>query len=140
MFLSAFLSSVLSGTAEQEDLLRYRTYRKLFPVADVALAATALRNRAIAKWARDHPVAVDVHTGEELAVAIAAGVRLRQLTMHADALTDSELTAVVNLGVGRVVAGSVGHIDLLRSLVATITGRRHPHDGQRYANPGRRRK
>ena len=117
MTLSAFLLSVLSATPEQEDLLRYRTYRKLFGVADIALAATALRNRALAKWAREHPVAVDVHTGEELAVAIAAGVRLRQLTMHADALTESELTAAVNLGVGRVVAGSVGHIELLRSVV-----------------------
>ena len=130
--LSAFLLSVLSApgsdgmrdhpsrphSPEQEDLLRYRTYRKLFPVADIALAATALRNRAFAKWAREHPVAVDVHTGEELAVAIAAGVRLRQLTVHAEALTESELTAVVNLGVGRVVAGSVRHIDLLRSVVA----------------------
>jgi diaminopimelate decarboxylase len=139
--LSAFLLSVLSGNTphaqaavrgsddtrdhrsrsqspEQEDLLRYKTYRRSFPMTEIALSATALRNRAIAKWVRDHHVAVDVRTGEELAVAIAAGVRLRRLTLYADALTGSELTAAVNLGVGRVVAGSVQQIELLRSVVA----------------------
>jgi hypothetical protein len=75
--LSAFLLSVLSGNApharaavrgwdgvhdhrsrplsqELEDLRRYETYRKFFPMTEIALAATALRNRAIAKWVRDH--------------------------------------------------------------------------------------
>jgi len=139
--LSAFLLSVLSGntphaqvadrgpddmhiqrtrpvTREEEDLQRCKTYRKSFPMTEIALPATALRNRSIAKWVRDHRVTVDVRSGEELATAIAAGVQLQRLTLYADALSESELRAAVNLGVGRVVAGSVQHIELLRSFVA----------------------
>jgi diaminopimelate decarboxylase len=59
-----------------------------------------------------------VRTGEELATALAAGVRLQRLTLYTDALSESELHAAVNLGVGRVVAASVQQIELLRSVVA----------------------
>jgi diaminopimelate decarboxylase len=87
-------------------------------MTEIALPAPALRTHAIAKWARDHRVAVDVHTGEELVTAIAAGVRLGRMTVFADALSESELRAVVGLGVGRLVAGSVRQIELIRSVVA----------------------
>jgi diaminopimelate decarboxylase len=63
-------------------------------------------------------VAVDVRNGDELAAAIAAGVHLTRVTVYVDALGESELRAAVNLGVGRVVAGSVGQIELLRSVAA----------------------
>lgn len=139
--ISAFLLSVLSGNTphaqvaargsgdmhlhltrplnlEDEDLQRCKIYRKSFPMTEIALPAMALRNRSIAKWVRDHRVTVDVRNGEELATAIAAGVQLQRLTLYADALSESELRAVVNLGVGRVVAGSVQQIELLRSAVA----------------------
>ncbi len=141
MTLSAFLLSVLSGntphaqvadrgsddmhiqrtrplTREEVDLQRCKAYRKSFPMTEIALPATALRNRAIAKWVRDHRVTVDVRSGEELATALAAGVQLQRLTVYADALSESDLYAAANLGVGRVVAGSVQQIELLRSVVA----------------------
>jgi diaminopimelate decarboxylase len=87
-------------------------------MTEIAFPATALKNRSIAKWVRDHRVTVDVRSGEELATAIAAGVQLHRLTLYADALSESELRAAVNLGVGRVVAGSVQQIELLRSTAA----------------------
>lgn len=136
MTLSAFLLSVLSGNTshaqaadrsddgmhplspEQEDLRRCKSYRKFFPMTEIALPATALRNRAIARWVRDHRVTVDVRSGEDLAIAIAAGVHRARLTVYADGLRESDLHAAVNLGVGRVVAGSVQQIELLRSDVA----------------------
>ena len=86
-------------------------------MTEIALPATALRNRAIAKWVRGHRVTIDLRTGEELAIALAAGVRLQRLTLYADALSESELRAAVNLEVGRVVTGSVQQIELLRSVV-----------------------
>jgi diaminopimelate decarboxylase len=139
--LSAFLLSVLSGntphanaadrgsdvmhlprtpspTLDEEELRRCKIYRKSFAMTEIALPATALRNRAIAKWVRDHRVTIDVRTGEELATALAAGVRLQRLTLYADALSESELHAAVNLGIGRVVVASVKQIELLRSVVA----------------------
>jgi diaminopimelate decarboxylase len=139
--LSTFLLSVLSGNAphiqaavrgsdgehghrsralspEQEDLRRCESYRKFFPMTEIELPATALRNRAIAKWVKDHRVAVDVRNGDGLTAAIAAGIHLTRMTVYADALGESELRAAVNLGVGRVVAGSVEQIELLRSVAA----------------------
>src|SRR6202035_3145229 len=106
-----------SPTLDEEELRRCKIYRKSFAMTEIALPATALRNRAIAKWVRDHRVTIDVRTGEELATALAAGVRLQRLTLYADALSESELHAAVNLGIGRVVAASVWHIELMRSAV-----------------------
>ena len=139
--LSAFLLSVLSGNApharaadrgvddmqvhrtsaaapEDAELHRCKTYRSSFATTEIAVPGTTLRNRAIAKWARDHRVAVDLRTGEDVAAALAAGVRLRRLTVYANALGESELRAVVQLGVGRVVVACVQQIELLRSVVA----------------------
>jgi diaminopimelate decarboxylase len=107
-----------ADSAEHDDLRRCKSYRRYFAMTEIALPAPALRTHAIAKWARDHRVAVDVHTGEELVTAIAAGVRLGRMTVFADALSESELRAVVGLGVGRLVAGSVRQIELIRSVVA----------------------
>ena len=139
MTLSAFLMSVLSGNAsraaarasddvhdlrsrlmpvELEYLRRCKTYRKLFPMMEIALPATALTVYSIAKWARDQRVAVDARTGEELAAAVAASVQLRRLTVFADSLSPAELQAVAALGVGRIVVGSVQQIELLRSVVS----------------------
>lgn len=100
------------------DLQRCEFYGRSFPMIEIALPATALRNRSIATWVRDHRVAVDVRAGDELAMAIAAGVQLKRLALYPDALSDAELHAAVNLGVGRIVAGSVQQIELLRSAVA----------------------
>ena len=107
-----------SHTLEEEELQRCKVYRKSLPMTEIALPATALRNRAIAKWVGDQSVTVDVCSGEELAVAIAAGVHLRRLTLFPDRLSESEFRAAVNLGVGRVVAGSFQQVELLRSVVA----------------------
>ena len=140
--LSAFLLSMLSGntphahaavrgsddmrlhrapslSADEEELHRCKVYCKSFPTTEVALPATVLRNRAIAKWVGEHRMTVNVCSGEELAVAIAAGIHLRRLTLFPDVLSESEFRAAVNLGVGRVVVGSVQQIELLRSVVAT---------------------
>ncbi len=139
--LSAFILSVLSGNrthvrttdrgsddthadrslplyADEEGLRLCKAYRRSFPMTEIAFPAKALSNRAIAKWVRDQRVTVDVQTGDELAAAIATGVQLRRLTVYADALSEPELRATVDLGVGRLVISSVQHIELLRCNVA----------------------
>ena len=86
-------------------------------MTEIALPATALTVDAIANWARDRRVAIDVRTGKDLAVATAAGVKFSRITVFADSLSQSELAAVGNLGVGRIVVGSVSEIEVLRSVV-----------------------
>lgn len=86
-------------------------------MTDIVLPAYALRNRAIAKWVRDHRLTVEIRTGEDLAVAIAAGTHLAYLIVHAEELSESDLRATVNLGPGQIVVSSMTHIELLAATV-----------------------
>lgn len=132
MTLSDVFLSVLSGTTphasavRQGDdgqvpplsgpLLRCVIYRRAFSMTEIALPALALRNSAVAKWVRDQDVAVDVHSSEDLGVALAAGVHPARMTAHADGLTANEiLFCAANLGVNRLVVDSTDQVDLLAS-------------------------
>jgi diaminopimelate decarboxylase len=72
-----------------------------------------LGDHAIARWARQHDVAIDVRTTEELGVAIANGVKPTRIVVHGDTLCDTELRCVSNLGVGRVIVGTITQAQLL---------------------------
>ena len=139
MTISGVFHSVLSGTKlngfaarhtvsgepdplERAVLHRCETYRKSFPMTEIALPAYALRNLPVARWARDQRLAIDVRTGKEFAVAIAAGIHPARMTVHADRLSDSELRATANLEPGRVVVNSMSQIELLASAVGRTQG------------------
>jgi diaminopimelate decarboxylase len=107
---------------ERAVLHRCEIYRKSFPMTEIALPAYALRNLPVSKWARDQRLAIDVRTGKEFAVAIAAGIHPARMTVHADRLSDSELRATANLEPGRVVVNSMSQIDLLASAVGRTQG------------------
>ena len=133
MTISGVFLSVLSGTTtraparshtspvlaqpaspEQEALHRCVIYRHAFPMTEIALPALALRNRVVAKWVRDHSLAVDVRSGEELAVAIASGIHPTRMTVYADTLYANEiLFCTANLGVSRLVVSSADQIEQL---------------------------
>jgi diaminopimelate decarboxylase len=104
-----------------EDLQRCEMYRKSFATAEVALPAFALRNRLVAKWVRDHRVAVDLRTGEDLAIAIAAGIHPSRLSLDADWMSESDLRVAARLGIGLIRVGSMKHIESLE----TVDYRRH---------------
>ena len=83
-------------------------------MTEIALPALALRNRVVAKWVRDHGLAVDVRSGEELAVAIASGIHPTRMTVYADTLYANEiLFCTANLGVGRLLVSSADQIEQL---------------------------
>jgi diaminopimelate decarboxylase len=111
-------AAAVPGSAELEVVRRCEIHRKSFPMTEIALPAMVLRNRFVAKWVREHGIAVDVQTVDELAVAIAVGVHPSLLTVWAEALGASELRAALKLGIGRVVVGSVEEIEVLRSAAA----------------------
>lgn len=129
VFLSVLSVTKLSGSAARQTDLhgpltpdrvavrRCESYRKSFPVTEIALPAYALRNLSVARWVRDQRLAIEVRTDEELAVAIAAGIHPGRMTVHADAMTDPELRAISNLAPGRVVVSSMSQIVLLGSTV-----------------------
>ena len=89
---------------------------------EAALPAKVLRDDAVATWVREHGAAVDVHTSEELAIAIANGVKPSRIVVHGDELGDTELRAVATLGVGPVIIGSIAQADLLAARTAQVQG------------------
>jgi diaminopimelate decarboxylase len=127
--LSGVFHSVLSTAARRSDAAympsngdqaathRFEVYRKSFPMTDIAIPAKALENRALATWVRNHRLTVEIRAGEDLAVAIAAGIHPTRMTVHADGLSESDLRATVNLAPGRIVVSSISHVDLLAAAV-----------------------
>ena len=73
---------------------------------------------------------IDVSTGGELAVALAAGVPADRLVQHGNNKSEAELEAALAAGVGRIVVDSFDEIDRL----ARLSGRSGP--AGRYQRPG----
>ncbi|MBF6171994.1 diaminopimelate decarboxylase [Nocardia blacklockiae] len=103
---------------ETEVRRRCRAYRKHFPNAEIVYAAKALLTKSVAGWVSEEGLSVDVCSGGELAVALAAGVDPRRLVLHGSGKPFAELEAAVAAGVGRIVIDSLTEITLLSALVS----------------------
>ena len=114
MTISGFLGR--SRLSTDEDLQRCELYRKSFAMAEIALPACALRNRLVARWVRDQRVALDLHAGEDLAIAVAAGIHPSRLTLQADGMSNSDLRVAAQLGIGVIRVGSMTHIESLAAV------------------------
>ncbi|MGH9069497.1 MAG: diaminopimelate decarboxylase, partial [Acidimicrobiales bacterium] len=94
----------------------------------VAYATKAFLCKAMAGLAHEEGMALDVSTGGELHVALAAGVPAGRLVLHGNNKSVAELQAALAAGVGRIVVDSFDEVDRLESLVAarlsTSTGSR----------------
>jgi diaminopimelate decarboxylase len=84
-----------------------------------AYASKAFLCRAMAALAHEEGMCIDVSTGGELHVALAAGVPGARLVLHGNNKSTAELTAAVEAGVGRIVVDSFDEIDRLEALVLT---------------------
>jgi diaminopimelate decarboxylase len=109
--ISGFLARGRLST--DEDLQRCELYRKSFAMAEIALPACALRNRLVAKWVRDTRVAVDLRAGEDLAIAVAAGIHPSRLSLDAAGMSDPDLRVAAQLGIGLIRIGSMTHVESL---------------------------
>lgn len=86
---------------------------------DGAIYATkAFLCRAMARLAHEEGMRLDVATGGELHVALAAGVPADRLVLHGNNKSTAELSAALSAGVGRVVVDSDDELDRIESLVA----------------------
>ncbi|MFV0318667.1 MAG: diaminopimelate decarboxylase, partial [Microthrixaceae bacterium] len=87
---------------------------------DGAIYATkAFLCRAMARLAHEEGMRLDVATGGELAVALAAEVPAERLVLHGNNKAPWELRAALDAGVGRIVVDSFDEIDRIEALVAT---------------------
>ncbi len=87
---------------------------------DGAIYATkAFLCRAMARLVHEEGMRLDVATGGELAVVLAAGVPADRLVMHGNNKAEWEIRAALESGVGRIVVDSEIELDRIESLVAS---------------------
>ena len=108
-----------------EDHLRARCREAtaVFGDGGVVYAAKAFLCRAMARLVAEEGLHLDVATGGELHVALAAGFPPGRLVLHGNNKSPEELAAAIDAGVGRIVVDSFDELDRLDALAAA-TGRR----------------
>jgi diaminopimelate decarboxylase len=89
-----------------------------FGEGNVAYATKAFLCRAMARLAHEEGLLLDVATGGELHVAVAAGVPADRLVLHGNNKSLDELRQAVVAGVGLVVVDSFDELDRLDALHA----------------------
>ena len=101
-----------------EDHLRARCREAVAAFPDgVAYATKAFLCTAMARLAVEEGMDLDVATGGEIHVALAAGVPGPRLIFHGNNKSTRELAAAVEAGVGRIVIDSMSEIDKLESVL-----------------------
>jgi diaminopimelate decarboxylase len=95
---------------------RARRYRKALREAEVVYAGKSLLTTAVARWAREEGLGIDVCSSGELAVALAGGTDPARIIMHGNAKSPDELRDAVGVGVGRIVLDSCIEIAYLAGL------------------------
>ncbi|WP_443677848.1 diaminopimelate decarboxylase [Mycolicibacterium baixiangningiae] len=92
---------------------RIRSYRQALPDVELVYAGKALLTTAVARWAAEEHIGVDVCSSGELAVALAGGVDPARIIVHGNAKSSDDLRRAVTAGVGRIVIDSLTEIDRL---------------------------
>src|SRR5690349_17036726 len=108
---------------EADFRARCRLFRRAFGGADVFYAGKAFLCKAVVRAIADEGLSLDVCTGGELAVALAAGMPPARIGMHGNNKSTSELRRAVEAGVGRIIVDSFDEIERLAS-IARETGKR----------------
>jgi diaminopimelate decarboxylase len=102
---------------ERDFRTRCRDHRSAFgDDTDIYYAGKAFLCRAVARWVDEEGLSLDVSTGGELAVALAAGFPAERILVHGNNKSPAELAAAVDAGVGRVVVDSDMEIARLASV------------------------
>ena len=107
---------------EADFRCRARRYRAALRHCEVAYAGKSLLTIAVARWAREEKLSVDVCSIGELTTAIMAGVSPAHIVMHGNAKSPDELRDAVRAGVGRIVLDS--NIEI--AYLAGLARRRQP--------------
>ncbi|SDH43087.1 diaminopimelate decarboxylase [Microbacterium pygmaeum] len=86
--------------------------------ARVYYAGKALLCTEVVRWVTEEGLAVDVCSGGELAVALAAGADPARLGFHGNNKSVAELERAVEIGIGSIVLDSWNELDRLARIVA----------------------
>jgi diaminopimelate decarboxylase len=120
--LSAVHGTPLFVYDEAHLRARCREAVEAFGHRRAAYATKAFLCRAMARLAYDEGMLLDVASGGELHVALAAGVPASACTLHGNNKSLDELRAAVAAGVRHIVVDSFDELDRLDALHASGTG------------------
>ncbi|MEV5824121.1 diaminopimelate decarboxylase [Spirillospora sp. NPDC052242] len=95
---------------EDDVRSRMREYAAAFHDGDVHYAGKAFLCGAMVKWLNEEGLGLDVCSGGELAVALAAGFPTERITLHGSNKATWELEKALEAGVGRIVLDSFEEI------------------------------
>jgi diaminopimelate decarboxylase len=98
---------------EADFRARCQRFRKAFGDAEVFYAGKAFLCKAVVRIIAEEGLSLDVCTGGELAVALAADFPAERIGLHGNNKSVAELTRAVEAGVGRIVVDSFDEIERL---------------------------
>jgi diaminopimelate decarboxylase len=121
--LAAEYGTPLYVLDESDFRARARQFKTAFADEDVYYAGKAFLCGAVARWVSEEGLGLDVCSGGELAVALAAGVDPEKITMHGNNKSSTEITQALESGVGRIVVDSFEEIARVGYLAAALGSR-----------------
>ena len=117
-----------------EDTFRTRArgYRQAFEDAfarhgaqvSVYYAGKSFLCTSVARWAHEEGLCLDTASGSELAIAVRAQVPGRDIALHGNNKSRSEIARAIQHGLGRVVADSIDELTLIAQVHAELNGER----------------
>jgi len=113
---------VIDETDFRQRCRRYRRALRGIQNIDVVYAGKSLLTTAVARWASEEGLGIDVSSAGELVIALAGGVDPARIVMHGNAKSPDELREAVRVGVGRIVLDSCIEIAYL----AGVARKRQP--------------
>ncbi|KUL40714.1 diaminopimelate decarboxylase [Actinoplanes awajinensis] len=109
---------------DEEDLrARCRDFAAAFAGADVYYAGKSFLCKAVVRIVEEEGLFLDVCSGGELAVALAAGFPPERLGFHGNNKSQSELRRALDAGVGRIIVDSFDEIARLSALSRELNKR-----------------
>jgi len=85
-------------------------FGRIDSTARVYYAGKAFLSTAVARWVAEAGLGIDVASGGELAVALAAGTDPSTIGVHGNAKSTAELRRAVEVGVGSIVIDSLAEV------------------------------
>jgi diaminopimelate decarboxylase len=103
---------------EQDFRGRAADFATAFAGADVHYASKAFLCGQVARWVAEDGLQLDACSGNELAVALAAGFPADRIALHGNNKSLIELQLAVDAGIGHIVLDSFDEIDRLVPMAA----------------------
>src|SRR5947207_6410061 len=118
--LAAEFGTTVYVLDEADFRARCREFAESFGDAELFYAGKAFICKAIVRMLAEEGLSLDVCTGGELAVALAAGMPPERIGLHGNNKSVAELERAVRAGVGRIVVDSFQEIDRLTAIARRL--------------------